>query len=167
MENGNDNISTATTTAATTTTSTNSIVSVENLNSVANWVSATVISAFFSSLERFSCVNVATTDPDDDDDDDEGHDRPLALSTNPHLQHDDVSHLPQHAHTAANYIQPCSCPLQSLAFWLNSGLPLSGRSSFPSMGSRQFHEHEFPLIFCAPQPPPLPFFVSFYEEFLS
>ncbi|KAG5249469.1 Fiber protein [Salix suchowensis] len=82
MENSNDN------TAGTTTT--NSIVSVENLNNVANWVSATVISAFFSSLERFSCVNVSTTDPDDDDDDD----RPLALSANPHLQHDDVANLP-------------------------------------------------------------------------
>ncbi|KAJ7004291.1 Fiber protein [Populus alba x Populus x berolinensis] len=87
MENSNDNISTACTTTATT----NSIVSVENLNNVANWVSATVVSAFFSSLERFSCVNVSTTDPDDDDDDD---DRPLALTTNPHLQHDDVANLP-------------------------------------------------------------------------
>ena len=86
MENSNDNISTAAT------TTTNSIVSVENLNNVANWVSATVVSAFFSSLERFSCVNVSTTDPDDDDDDDD--DRPLALHTNPHLQHDDVANLP-------------------------------------------------------------------------
>ncbi|KAL3599206.1 hypothetical protein D5086_007124 [Populus alba] len=75
MENSNDNISTACTTTATT----NSIVSVENLNNVANWVSATVVSAFFSSLERFSCVNVSTTDPDDDDDDDDD-DRPLSLS---------------------------------------------------------------------------------------
>ncbi|KAJ7008583.1 hypothetical protein NC653_007295 [Populus alba x Populus x berolinensis] len=70
----------------------NSIVSVENLNNVANWVSATVISAFFSSLERFSCVNVATMNPDDDDD--EAQDRPLALSTNQHLQHNDVANLP-------------------------------------------------------------------------
>lgn len=84
MENSNDNINTAITT-----TTNSSIVSVENLNNVANWVSATVISAFFSSLERFSCVNVSTTDPDDDDDD-----RPLALPTNPHLQHDDVANLP-------------------------------------------------------------------------
>ncbi|KAL9386889.1 hypothetical protein Peur_020013 [Populus x canadensis] len=92
MENSNDNINTActtTTTTTNTTNTTNSIVSVENLNNVANWVSATVISAFFSSLERFSCVNVSTTDPDDDDDD-----RPLALPTNPHLQHDDVANLP-------------------------------------------------------------------------
>ncbi|KAL9406637.1 hypothetical protein Peur_003609 [Populus x canadensis] len=89
MENSNDNINTAITT-----TTNSSIVSVENLNNVANWVSATVISAFFSSLERFSCVNVATMDPDDDDDDDEAQDRPLALSTNQHLQHNDVANLP-------------------------------------------------------------------------
>ncbi|KAJ6341625.1 hypothetical protein OIU77_022848 [Salix suchowensis] len=62
MENSGDNFNTA---AATTSSS---IVSVENLNNAANWVSATVISAFFSSLERFSCVNVATMDPDEDDD---------------------------------------------------------------------------------------------------
>ncbi|KAJ6714296.1 PROTEIN putative-RELATED [Salix viminalis] len=60
MENSGDNFNAAATTS--------SIVSVENLNNVANWVSATVISAFFSSLERFSCVNVATMDPDEDDD---------------------------------------------------------------------------------------------------
>uniref|UniRef100_A0A2P2PM76 Uncharacterized protein n=1 Tax=Rhizophora mucronata TaxID=61149 RepID=A0A2P2PM76_RHIMU len=64
----------------------NSVASLVNLNNVANWVSATVISAFFSSLERFSCVNVATTDPDDDDD----NEIPLALSTNPRQNdHDD------------------------------------------------------------------------------
>ncbi|KAB5573428.1 hypothetical protein DKX38_000622 [Salix brachista] len=87
MENSGDNFNTATTT-----TSSSSIVSVENLNNVANWVSATVISAFFSSLERFSCVNVATMDPDEDDD--EAQDRSLALSTNQHLQHNDVANLP-------------------------------------------------------------------------
>ncbi|KAJ9148116.1 hypothetical protein P3X46_030207 [Hevea brasiliensis] len=75
------------------TTNTTGIVSMENLNQVANWVSATVISAFFSSLERFSCVNVATTDPDDDDNEDDAKDSPLALTTNPH-QRDDVSDLP-------------------------------------------------------------------------
>ncbi|XP_011026828.1 PREDICTED: uncharacterized protein LOC105127286 [Populus euphratica] len=87
MENSNDNINTAITT-----NTNSSIVSVENLNNVVNWVGATVISAFFSSLERFSCVNVATMDPDDDDD--EAQDRPLALSTNQHLQHNDVANLP-------------------------------------------------------------------------
>lgn len=74
-------------------TNTTAIVSMENLNQVANWVSATVISAFFSSLERFSCVNVATNDPDDDDNEDEAKVRPFTLSNNSH-QGDDVSDLP-------------------------------------------------------------------------
>ncbi|XP_022761771.1 uncharacterized protein LOC111307794 isoform X2 [Durio zibethinus] len=39
----------------------------EKLGEVADWVSATVVSGFFSSLDRFSCVNLSTTDPDDDD----------------------------------------------------------------------------------------------------
>ena len=85
MENSGDNFNTAA-------TSSSSIVSVENLNNVANWVSATVISAFFSSLERFSCVNVATMDPDEDDG--EAQDRSLALFTNQHLQHNDIANLP-------------------------------------------------------------------------
>ncbi|CAN0840884.1 hypothetical protein LINGRAHAP2_LOCUS2983 [Linum grandiflorum] len=50
---------------------------------MASWVSTTVISAFFSSLERFSCVNIQTADIDDDDD--EGDVRPLRLySTSSH-----------------------------------------------------------------------------------
>ncbi|KAA0042683.1 hypothetical protein IC582_022449 [Cucumis melo] len=55
-----------------------SILSREKLDQVAAWVAATMSSAFFSSLERFSCVNVATNDLDDDDDDDD-----LLLSTQP------------------------------------------------------------------------------------
>lgn len=47
----------------------NSIVSRETLDQAALWLSATVSSAFFTSLERFSCVNVATDDDDDEDDD--------------------------------------------------------------------------------------------------
>ncbi|KAK8472793.1 hypothetical protein PHAVU_002G328908 [Phaseolus vulgaris] len=41
------------------------------IDQVAMWLGSTVSSAFFSSLERFSCVNVATSDPDNDDDDDD------------------------------------------------------------------------------------------------
>ncbi|CAI0441757.1 unnamed protein product [Linum tenue] len=44
---------------------------------MASWVSTTVISAFFSSLERFSCVNIQTADHDDDDD--EADVRPLRM----------------------------------------------------------------------------------------
>ncbi|KAJ0106304.1 hypothetical protein Patl1_17463 [Pistacia atlantica] len=59
----------------------NGIISRESLNSVANWVSATVVSAFFASLERCSCVNLTTTDPDDDEEE-EAKDRPLTLTSN-------------------------------------------------------------------------------------
>ncbi|EEF43406.1 conserved hypothetical protein [Ricinus communis] len=89
------------------TTTNNSIVSMENLNNVANWVSATVISAFFSSLERFSCVNIATNDPDDDDNEEEAKDRPLALSSNPHRS-DDISDLPVFIIGKWNKIGNCS-----------------------------------------------------------
>lgn len=44
-----------------------SMISREKLDQAASWVSSTVVSAFFSSLERFSCVNVATNDPEDED----------------------------------------------------------------------------------------------------
>ncbi|KAI4370133.1 hypothetical protein MLD38_018513 [Melastoma candidum] len=37
-------------------------------------VSAWVVSAFFSSLERFSCVNISTSFDDDDEDDDQDDD---------------------------------------------------------------------------------------------
>ncbi|KAL5747753.1 hypothetical protein ACOSP7_024770 [Xanthoceras sorbifolium] len=61
----------------------NGIISREGLSNVATWVSTTVISAFFASLERCSCVNLTTFDPDDDEE--ESKDRPLALSAaNPH-----------------------------------------------------------------------------------
>ncbi|KAE8717156.1 Fiber protein Fb17 [Hibiscus syriacus] len=46
---------------------THSLISRDKLGEVAGWLSATVVSAFFSSLERFSCVNLSTDDPDDDD----------------------------------------------------------------------------------------------------
>ncbi|XP_031391280.1 uncharacterized protein LOC116203613 [Punica granatum] len=47
------------------------------IDQLATWLGATVASAFFSSLERFSCVNVSTTDLDDEED--EANDRPLTL----------------------------------------------------------------------------------------
>ncbi|OMO79826.1 hypothetical protein CCACVL1_13388 [Corchorus capsularis] len=57
-----------------------SVISRQKLEEVANWVSVAVASAFFSSLERCSCVNLSTTDPDDDDDPEEAKDRPLNFS---------------------------------------------------------------------------------------
>ena len=47
-----------------------SMISREKLDQAASWVSSTVVSAFFSSLERFSCVNVATSDPEDEEEND-------------------------------------------------------------------------------------------------
>ncbi|XP_010439096.1 PREDICTED: uncharacterized protein LOC104722596 [Camelina sativa] len=64
--------------------------SIEKIDHAASWISATVISAFFSSLESCACVNLSTShDDDEDDDNDEAHHRPLALSAAPH-QHDIV-----------------------------------------------------------------------------
>ncbi|KAJ4711840.1 UDP-N-acetylmuramate--L-alanine ligase [Melia azedarach] len=65
----------------------NGIISRESLNNVASWVSATVVSAFFASLERCSCVNLTTTDPDDEEED-EAKDRPLTLTNNSHASDD-------------------------------------------------------------------------------
>ncbi|KAG7541699.1 hypothetical protein ISN45_Aa07g017580 [Arabidopsis thaliana x Arabidopsis arenosa] len=58
--------------------------SMEKIDHAASWISATVISAFFNSLERCACVNLSTSHDDEDDDDDESHHRPLALSAAPH-----------------------------------------------------------------------------------
>ncbi|VVB08744.1 unnamed protein product [Arabis nemorensis] len=59
-----------------------STTSMEKIDQAASWVGTTVISAFFASLERCSCVNLSTSD--DDDDGEEAHSRPLALSAAPH-----------------------------------------------------------------------------------
>ncbi|KAJ0243146.1 Uncharacterized protein HA466_0203700 [Hirschfeldia incana] len=59
-----------------------------NLSTAASWVSTTVISAFFASLDRCACVNLSTSDDEDDDDNEESHNRPLALSAAP--QPDDI-----------------------------------------------------------------------------
>jgi hypothetical protein len=76
------------------------------IDQVATWVGSTVSSAFFSSLERFSCVNVATSDPEDNDEDDEDYSSvtttPTATTTpttvnnpNPSVQNtNDVTNLP-------------------------------------------------------------------------
>ncbi|WCJ22441.1 hypothetical protein M5689_004531 [Euphorbia peplus] len=56
-----------------------SFISCDKLDRVANWVGTNVASAFFASLERCSCINLNTTDPDDDDE--EAKDRPLMFAT--------------------------------------------------------------------------------------
>ncbi|KAJ9689102.1 hypothetical protein PVL29_014647 [Vitis rotundifolia] len=48
---------------------------------MATWVGTNVASAFFVSLERYSCTNLSTTDMDDDDDGEKAKDRPLMLTS--------------------------------------------------------------------------------------
>ncbi|ESQ43638.1 hypothetical protein EUTSA_v10015091mg [Eutrema salsugineum] len=56
----------------------------EKINQAGSWVSATVISAFFNSLEHCSCVNLSTFHDDEDEDGEESFHRPFALSAAPH-----------------------------------------------------------------------------------
>lgn len=67
-------------------------ISCEKLDRMANWVGTSVATAFFSSLERCSCINISTAHDDDDEDKDEeeAKDRPLMLtkpvmSLDPHV----------------------------------------------------------------------------------
>ncbi|KAJ9707414.1 hypothetical protein PVL29_002437 [Vitis rotundifolia] len=48
---------------------------------MATWVSTSVASAFFTSLERYSCINLSTTDIDDVDNGEQAKDRPLMLTS--------------------------------------------------------------------------------------
>ncbi|CAN8246552.1 unnamed protein product [Cochlearia groenlandica] len=75
-----DNSSSINSTAST--ASNLSTASFVKIDQAASWVSTTVISAFFASLERCSCVNLSTSD--DEDDDEESHNRPLAISAATH-----------------------------------------------------------------------------------
>lgn len=49
----------------------------EKMDGLARWFGTSVAAAFFASLDRFSCVNVATYD---DEDEEEAKDRPLMLT---------------------------------------------------------------------------------------
>ncbi|CAN4108447.1 unnamed protein product [Withania somnifera] len=64
-------------------------ISCDKLDRMANWFGTSVASAFFSSLERCSCINLSTTNDDDDENDDEAKDCPLML-TKP-VAHEDYS----------------------------------------------------------------------------
>uniref|UniRef100_A0A7N2KUL2 Uncharacterized protein n=1 Tax=Quercus lobata TaxID=97700 RepID=A0A7N2KUL2_QUELO len=70
-----------------------SMISREKLDQAASWVSSTVVSAFFSSLERFSCVNVATTDPEDEEENDTNLPQNDTVNVNVQ-QPNDVTKLP-------------------------------------------------------------------------
>ncbi|KAH0435602.1 hypothetical protein IEQ34_009632 [Dendrobium chrysotoxum] len=60
-------------------------VSCDKLDRMANWLGTSVVSAFFASLERCSCINLSTTDNEDDD---EAKDRVPLMLTKPFV-HDD------------------------------------------------------------------------------
>ena len=99
----------------------NSMMSREKLDQAASWVGSTVASAFFSSLERFSCVNVATTDPDDDDDTSLTQNDSLNLNHN-HIQNDvnppnDVTKLPVWFSILRYSIPACLCKILGFWFW--------------------------------------------------
>ncbi|XP_008778504.1 uncharacterized protein LOC103698284 [Phoenix dactylifera] len=59
---------------------TSGFLSCEKLDRMANWVGASVSSAFFASLERCSCINLSTTDNEDEAKVEEAKDRPLMLA---------------------------------------------------------------------------------------
>ncbi|KAJ0239648.1 Uncharacterized protein HA466_0232520 [Hirschfeldia incana] len=71
-------ISVSTTNVSTTTTS------MDKIDQAASWISATIISAFFASLESCSCVNLSTSHDDEEEYGEESYNRPLALSAAPH-----------------------------------------------------------------------------------
>lgn len=61
-----------------------SILSYEKLEGLAYWVGSNVASAFFASLDRFSCVNVNTSDSDEENEnEEEAKDHPLILPNQP------------------------------------------------------------------------------------
>ncbi|KAI3444389.1 hypothetical protein Pfo_001054 [Paulownia fortunei] len=54
----------------------------EKLDRVASWVGTSVATAFFTSLERCSCINISTADSDVDE---EANNRPLMLTKHPYF----------------------------------------------------------------------------------
>ncbi|KAJ0970115.1 hypothetical protein J5N97_022992 [Dioscorea zingiberensis] len=59
--------------------------SCEKLDRMASLMLASVASAFFASLERCSCINLSTTDPDAGEDDDEAIVPVAAINTLPNV----------------------------------------------------------------------------------
>ncbi|KAG8080495.1 hypothetical protein GUJ93_ZPchr0293g2869 [Zizania palustris] len=57
------------------------ILPYEKLEGYATWVGASIVSLFFTSMERCACIHLHTVDDDGDDyDPEEAKDRPLMLS---------------------------------------------------------------------------------------
>ncbi|OIW16763.1 hypothetical protein TanjilG_05497 [Lupinus angustifolius] len=57
------------------------LISCDKIDRVANWVSTSVATAFFASLERCSCINLNTNDNDDDYDNDDHYSLMLSNTT--------------------------------------------------------------------------------------
>ncbi|GMH18345.1 hypothetical protein Nepgr_020186 [Nepenthes gracilis] len=68
-----------------------SITPYGRIYTVANYVGSTVVSAFFASLERCSCIDLGTSDLDDEEEEEEeSKERPLMMSNS--VRHDDPHH---------------------------------------------------------------------------
>lgn len=71
------------------------MITCDKIDRMANWIGNSVASAFFTSLERCSCINLSTShdEIDEGDDDEEAKDRPLML-TKPVIFVDQSHHEP-------------------------------------------------------------------------
>ncbi|KAH6812031.1 hypothetical protein C2S51_025793 [Perilla frutescens var. frutescens] len=67
------------------------LVKCEKLDRVASWFGATVATAFFTSLERCSCITLSTSN------DEEAKDRPLMLTERPCSATDAANKIPSSA----------------------------------------------------------------------
>lgn len=63
----------------------------ERVEGIGTWMAMSVIAAFFSSLERCSCINLSTAE-DEFDDEEEAKDRPLMLSRPTFIVDEDSVH---------------------------------------------------------------------------
>ncbi|RAL51478.1 hypothetical protein DM860_010980 [Cuscuta australis] len=62
-----------------------SVVPYDKLDGLARWFGSSVAAAFFSSLERFSCVNLATYDTDDEEEESDSAAVAVSEGNNPSL----------------------------------------------------------------------------------
>ncbi|KMZ67146.1 unknownprotein [Zostera marina] len=60
-----------------------SFMTCEKLDRMASWLGTSLATAFFTSLERCSCINLSTADNDEEEEEEEAkYDRPLMITTN-------------------------------------------------------------------------------------
>ncbi|XP_020573046.1 uncharacterized protein LOC110019640 [Phalaenopsis equestris] len=75
----------------------------EKVESMATWVGTSIASAFFASLERFSCINISTSDLDDEIEEN-SKDYPLVSSSQ-----NSSDHCSNETGFAPNF-SPCASP---------------------------------------------------------